>query len=100
MRPIRATRNSKVMPYYKDGIAIVKDGPYASHFELVYSPETQVRQPGIYQCTVCHYEIVCIVGQTFPPATDKGHDDWGCYGASLVKWQLIVRTLDRKPAPL
>ena len=91
------------MPYYTyNEISLAKADKSYTRFDLVHSPTNPAPFSGIYHCTVCKYEIACPAGRALPPTTDAGHKQWGCYDDSgtMVKWQLIVETLARKPAPL
>jgi hypothetical protein len=68
-------------------------------FTPVYGPSETVPVSGIYACTGCWYEDVCIEGTIFPPENrEHEHPVGEC--RLPVRWRLVVmpsheRSLDR-----
>jgi hypothetical protein len=68
-------------------------------FGNVYGPSETVPVSGIYACTGCWYEDVCIEGTDFPPENYEHQHASGEYRLP-VRWRLVVmpsheRSLDR-----
>jgi hypothetical protein len=75
------------VPYFRDIRGFQQS--HSSVFERAFQPNEEVPLTGIYQCQVCGFESVMLVGETFPAERACSNHGTNWNGAQgKVCWRL------------